>query len=428
MASDHALGAPGASDWEQKILPLRRQAKVRDDWLVYRLKEVLPGIMRREGFDMWIVAAREYNEDPVLLTLLPVTAISARRRTVLLFYLRPGGELEKLSLSRSGSGHEELYLGVWDQSKEEQWQAVGRLVRERDPKSIGIDVSSTFAFGDGLSHSEFEELSRALGPDLMARTRGAERLAVGWLECRTRRELTAYPGIVEIAHGIVAEAFSSRVVHPGITTCADVSWWMRQRMEDLGLRAWFQPSVSAQRQSDPNPGADESILPGDVLHCDMGFHYLGLATDCQQLAYVLKPGEADAPDEIKRALGQGNRLQDLLAGEYAAGRTGNQILAATLEKMRGEGIDGSVYTHPLGYHGHAAGPTIGLFDHQEGVPGRGDYELFDDTCYAMELNVKAPVPEWGGQEVRAALEEDIAFTGGKVLFLDGRQTSLHLIR
>jgi hypothetical protein len=96
--------------------------------------------------------------------------------------------------------------------------------------------------------------------------------------------------------------------------------------------------------------------------------------------------------------------------------------------MRGEGIDGSVYTHPLGYHGHAAGPTIGLFDHQEGVPGRGDYELFDDTCYAMELNVKAPVSEWGGQEVRAALEEDIAFTGGKVLFLDGRQTSLHLIR
>ena len=428
MATDHILGAPGASSWERKVLPLRRQAQVQHEWLVDRLKRVLPEVMRREGFDMWIVAGKEYNEDPVLLTLLPPTAISARRRTVLVFCLRPDGQLEKLSLSRSGSGHDAIYPGVWDQFKEEQWQAVGRLARERDPKCIGIDVSSTFAFGDGLSHSEFLELVQALGPDLMARAKGAERLAVGWLERRTEQELAAYPGIVQMAHGIVEEGFSSRVVHPGVTSCGDVSWWMRQRMEDMGLPAWFHPSVSGQRQGDADPGQDASILPGDVLHCDMGFHYLGLATDCQQLAYVLKPGETDAPDGVKRVLALGNRLQDLLAGEYLRGRTGNQILAATLEKMRVEQIDGSVYTHPLGYHGHAAGPTIGLFDHQEGVPGRGDYELFDDTCYAMELNAKAPVAEWGGQEVRAALEEDIAFTGGKVFFLDGRQTSFHLIR
>lgn len=410
------------------MLPLRRQAEVQTAWLLQRLEHVLPEILKREGFDMWIVAAREYNEDPVLLTLLPPTAISARRRTVLVFFLQPEGGLERLSLSRSGSGYDRVYQGVWDQFKEEQWEAVGRLVRERDPKRIGMDVSGTFAFGDGLSHSEFEELSRALGPEMMSRAAGAERLALGWLERRTQDELAAYPGIVEIAHGVIAEGFSSRVVHPGVTTSSDLAWWMRQRMEDMGLPAWFQPSVSAQRRGVPEVPGDAPVMPGDLLHCDMGFRYLGLCTDCQQLAYILRPGEMDAPEGLKRVLGHGNRLQDLLAGEYVAGRTGNQILAATLVRMRGEGIDGSVYTHPLGYHGHAAGPTIGLFDHQEGVPGRGDYELFDDTCYAMELNAKAPVPEWGGQEVKAALEEDIAFTGGNVLFLDGRQTCFHLIR
>jgi Xaa-Pro aminopeptidase len=426
--ADHVLEIQGAPRWEHKILPLRRQAEVQNGWLHQRLETVLPEIMRREGFDMWIVAGREYNEDPVLLTLLPATAISARRRTILVFRLGADGQLEMLALSRSGSGHDEIYQAVWDQAKEGQWECLGRLVRERDPRSIGVNVSRDFAFGDGLTHSEFEELSSALGPELMAKARGAERLAVGWLERRTRQELDAYPGIVEIVHGIVAEAFSPAVVHPGVTSCADVSWWMRQRMHDLGLRPWFHPSVSAQRQADPKPDVNRPILPGDLLHCDIGFHYLGLATDCQQLAYVLKPDEAGAPEGVEAALRAGNRLQDILAAECKEGRTGNQILAASLERMEAEGLNGSIYTHPLGYHGHGAGPTIGLFDNQEGVPSRGDYELFNDTCHAMELNVRFPVPEWGGQEVRAALEEDVAFTGGRVLFLDGRQTSLHVIR
>ena len=416
------------STWESKILPLRQQAEIRNAWLKRRLDALLPELMRREGFDAWIVAGREYNEDPVLLTLLPATAISARRRTILLFFLRPDGTAERLSLSRPNAGHEELYQGVWDQTREGQWEAVARLLRERAPATIGINVSRTFAFGDGLTHAEFEEMSSALGPDLMARTRSAERLAVAWLERRTKEELDAYPGIVAMVHGVIAEAFSSSVVLPGVTTPLDVAWWMRQRMHELGLPAWFQPTVSVERQGVPSPAPTGPILPGDLLHCDVGFHYLGLATDCQQLAYVLRPGEDTAPLGLTNALRTGNMLQDILASEMKAGRTGNEILAAALAKMRSSGIKGSIYTHPIGYHGHGAGPIIGLFDHQEGVPGRGDYPLYDDTCHAMELNAVVPVPEWGGQEVRAALEEDIVFTGGQVVFLDGRQTSLHLIR
>ena len=426
---DQVLGEHGVSLWEHKILSLRQQAAIQLGWLRKRLDTILPEIMAREGFDAWVVAGREYNEDPVLMTLLPpTTSISARRRTVLLFFRKADGSVERMSLSRAGSGHDQLYQGVWDQFKEEQWDCAARLIREHNPKCVGINVSATFAFGDGLSHAEYEEFMKVLGPDMAARTRGAERLAVGWLERRSKEELHAYPGIVEIVHAVIAEAFSSAVVHPGVTTSADVLWWIRQRMEDQGLPAWFHPSVSAQRQGSPDLGPDETIIPGDVLHCDVGFHYLGLATDCQQLAYVLKPGESEAPAGLKAALKAGNDLQDILGAAMVAGRTGNQTLAAALEKMKAARADGSIYTHPLGYHGHGAGPTIGLSDHQEGVPGRGDYELFADTCHAMELYAKKPVPEWGGQEVTAALEEDVVFDGEKVRFLDGRQTAFHLIR
>jgi len=432
MVGDALRPARGTGAAYDKILPLGQRAEVRNRWLRQRLDELLPEIMAREGFDMWIVIAREYNEDPVIMTLLPEPMMSARRRTILVFSLREDEGLERLVLSRYGLG--ELYEGVWNPDEEDQYDCLGRVVRERDPGSIGIDISETFAFGDGLTHGEYLQLAAALGEAYMARTRGAERLAVGWLERRIQPEIDAYSGIVEIAHAIIADAFSSRVVHPGITTTEDIVWWMRQRILDLGLGTWFQPSVSIQArgQGAPKPGdrpegARKLILPGDLLHCDMGIQYLGLATDAQQNAYVLKLGEAGAPEGLRAALVTANRLQDILVGEFKAGRTGNQILAAALGRATGEGIRASIYTHPLGYHGHAAGPTIGLWDRQDGVPGRGDYELFDDTCYALELNIRQDVPEWGGQEVRMALEEDVVFTGGAVHWLDGRQTELHLI-
>lgn len=413
------------SDWERKILPLRRQAAIRNQWLRVRLEKVLPQIMEREGFDMWIVVAREYNEDPVVMTLLPATMLSARRRTILIFNRLEDGTLERLTVARYGM--EPYYTGSWNPDMEDQWACVGRLVKEREPRTIGLNVSETFAFGDGLTHSEYEQLMQALGSEYAARTKGAERLAVGWLETRTETEIDAYTGIVQIAHGVIAEAFSSRVVHPGVTTPDDVVWWFRQRANELGLTCWFQPSVSIQRRGASEVPGDAVIQPGDLLHCDFGLHYLGLATDTQQNAYVLRLGEADAPAGLKAALKTGNRLQDILAEHMIAGRSGNEILLAALAQARSEGIKPSIYTHPIGYHGHGAGPTIGLWDQQQGVPGRGDYELFLDTCHSMELNIKQSVPEWDGQEVQMALEQDVMVTGGRVCFLAGRQEKLHLI-
>ncbi len=193
------------------------------------------------------------------------------------------------------------------------------------------------------------------------------------------------------------------------------------------MTTWFQPSVSIQRSKD-SPYTGNVIHRGDLLHCDIGIIYLRHNTDTQEHAYVLREGEQDCPHGLKDALKLGNRLQDILMAEFKKGRTGNEILTAALAKAKAEGLKAQIYTHPLGYHGHGAGPTIGLWDRQDGVPGKGDYPLFYDTCYAIEINIKRSLPEWGGQEIRIALEQDAAFTKTRIYFLDGRQTRFHLIK
>lgn len=420
------------SSIKHKILPLKERAKIINEWLKERLDKILPEIMTREGFDMWIVIGREYNEDPVMLSLLPATMLSARRRTILLFTLKKDGSLERLVLSRYNI--EGYYEAAWNPEREEQYACLARLVKERDPKCIGVNVSENFALSDGLTHTEYLLMQKALGSEYMRRIKSAESLAVRWLETRIKPEIDAYPGIVEIAHAIIREAFSNNVIHPGITTTDDVVWWMRQTILNLGLETWFHPTVDIQAPDQPPLKFGEKkrerrkkILPGDLIHCDMGIRYLRLCTDTQHNAYVLKINESDAPKSLKEALYKTNRLQDILLEEFEAGKTGNQILRAALEKAKREGIKGRIYTHPLGFHGHGAGPTIGLWDKQEGVPGRGDYPLHENTCFSIELCTYNSIPEWNNLEIRMALEDDITFTNNKAYWIAGRQEELYLI-
>jgi Xaa-Pro aminopeptidase len=408
-------------------LPLRAQAELRNAWLRERLDLVIPAVLERAGLDMWLVIAREYNEDPVIMSLLPEPAMSARRRTILCFARRPDGGADRLTLDRYGHG--DFYARAWNPDVESQDACLARIVATRNPARIGVNVSDIFPFGDGLSHSEHRRLMSAIGPEYAARLVGAEAAAVGWLETRTPAEIDAYPQIVAMGHALIARAFSRAVISPGVTTTADLVWWMRQTMHDAGLRAWFQPTVEIQAPGQRYDSQDPrtTIMPGDLLHCDVGFVYLGLCTDQQQHAYVLRTGETDAPAGLRAALAAGNQLQDILVGAMMVGRTGNSVLASALEQAHAARLMPSIYTHPLGYHGHAAGPTIGLWDQQGGVPGNGDYPLYDRTAYSIELNAKIPVPEWAGQEVRIALEEDALLSGGVLAWLDGRQTALHLI-
>ncbi|RMB12072.1 M24 family metallopeptidase [Eilatimonas milleporae] len=418
------------------ILDLRAQAKVRDAWLAHRLETVVPALMRREGIDMWILIAREYNEDPVVETMLPATWLAARRRTVLMFFDPGDGQpVEKLSVSRYAVGT--AFEAAWNPEAEpDQWARIRALVAERDPKRIAVNRSATFALADGLSASEADGLTDALGATYASRLVSGENLAIGWLETRTAAELEVYPTIVRIAHAIIAEGFSERVITPGLTTSEDVVWWYRERIRALGLETWFHPSVRIQRAANPTKNMttmfskmkpDTVIRPGDLLHVDLGITYLGLNTDTQHHAYVLRPGETDAPDGLKAGLAAGNRVQDILMESYRAGDSGNDLLAAARAKTTAEGLAATIYSHPIGYHGHGAGPWVGMWDNQDGTPGKGDYPLYPDTAWSIELNVEKAVPEWDGQSVRFMLEEDAWFDGKTVRFLDGRQERFHLI-
>lgn len=431
-----ALPALAQSTQVPVILPMRERAALVNQWLQIRLDTVVPELMRREGVDMWIISAREYNEDPVITTMLPATWMKARRRTILVFYDRGEQQgVERLAVARYNIGS--FFERAWDpEAQPDQWQRLADLISERDPDTIAINRSATFALADGLTDTEYAGLLAALPERYENRLVSGESLAIGWLETRTPEEMAVYPMIVHIAHHIIAEGFSAAVIQPGVTTTNDVEWWFRERIRALKLQAWFHPSVSVQRATDGERSflanfsqrPDENVIHfGDLLHVDFGITYLRLNTDTQQHAYVLHPGETDAPAGLKAALATGNRLQDVLTSNFRAMRSGNDILRASLEQATAEGIKPTIYTHPIGYHGHGAGPTIGLWDQQGGVPGRGDYPLYPNTAHSIELNAAVAIPEWDGQEVRVMLEEDAFFDGTDTWYMDGRQTKLLLI-
>lgn len=424
------------------VLPERERVDAVNRILEDRLETLLPGLMRETGIDMWLIINREYVEDPVYLTLVPEPVFAARRTTMLVLYDRgPGEGIERLTVSRYPLRG--FYESAWEGgSNEEQWTRLAQIIAERSPKRIGINTSSRWPFGDGLTHSLHASLSDALRKipsrdgetPLVSRLVSAEALAVRWLETRTPLEMEIYPHIVALARSVISEAFSEKVITPGVTTTDDVAWYIRQRYADLNLPVWFMPYVNIQRQGTPYPddepffGASGVIMRGDVLHTDVGIRYLRLATDTQEMGYVLRPGETEVPAGLVRALEVGNRWQDLLTAQFRTGRTGNEVLASTLDSLRKEKITATVYTHPLGFHGHGAGPTIGMWDNQGPTPGQGDWTIRPWTAYAIEGNVRAPVPEWEGQRVQIKLEQSAVFDGAEVRYLAGRQTSWHVVR
>ena len=418
-----------------QVLPLREQARVIDELLGERLDSLLPSLMQKNEVDMWVVVSREYNEDPVLKTMLPATWLSARRRTILVFYNNPAKkQYEKIAIARYDVG-DHIRAG-WDMQRfPNQWDALLEIITRLNPRNIALDYSTSFAHADGLDHTEYTELISKLPGAFKSRVVSAEKLAIAWLETRTAREMEIYPRLVDITHRIIEEGFSDRVITAGITSTEDLVWWFRQKIRDMGLDTWFHPSVSIQRDdstrfdhlaSFSKSTGEDIIREGDLLHVDIGITYLRLNTDIQEHAYVLRHGETALPTSLQKAFASANRLQEILTGQFKEGKTGNQILHDALAQANQEGIHPSIYTHPLGYHGHAAGPTIGLWDQQQGVPGAGDFPVHNHTVYSIELNAASRIPEWN-KEVRMMLEEDGYFDEKGFRFISGRQKEVYVI-
>ena len=420
------------SSQAQLILPERERAKVVDEILKERFETLLPELMDRTGIDMWVLISREYNEDPVLKNMLPATWLNARRRTIILFYRdSKKNTIDKLAVARYNFG--ENIQSAWDKDKQpNQWLRLMELIEERNPKTIGLNYSEHFNIADGLDHTDFKEFMTYLPKKFQNKVVSAQPLATAWIETRTEREMALYSHLVNITHDIIAEAFSEKVITPGITTTTDVEWWMRDKVTQLGLETWFHPSVDIQRSQEvmgdhlyafSNRPQENIILPGDLVHCDFGITYLRLNTDCQELVYILKPFETEAPEFLTQALAKGNRLQDLLTSNFKSGDSGNTILKNTLEQAKAEGLQPSVYTHPLGSYGHSSGPSIGMWDAQEGVPVNGDYPLYPNTVYAIELNTTVHIEAWQ-RDIRIMLEEAGFFGKDGFRYVSGRQTKL----
>ncbi|WP_222984011.1 M24 family metallopeptidase [Flagellimonas meishanensis] len=423
--------------FSQQILPESERARVVDEILEERFNLLLPQLMDDTGIDLWVVISREYNEDPVLKTMLPATWLNARRRTILVFYRDKEKKIiDKLAVARYNVG--KSIVSAWDKEKEpNKWKRLMELIEERDPKKIGLNFSKDHNIADGLDKTDYDEFMANLPKKYHSKVMSAEQLAVRWIETRTPREMTIYSQLVDITHDIIAEAFSEKVITPGITTTTEVEWWMRQKVTDLGLETWFHPTVDIQRSSGELVGhlysfsgrPDNMVIqPGDLLHCDFGITYLRLNTDCQELAYVLKPEETKAPDFLINALKDGNRVQDFLTKNMIEGRTGNQILAQALKEGREAGLHPAIYTHPLGSYGHSAGTTIGMWDSQGGVmkDDGENYPLNPNTVYAIELNTTVNIPEWK-RDIRIMLEEAGFFGEEGFRYVNGRQTELMLI-
>jgi hypothetical protein len=410
-----------------QILKPRERAMTENRILAERLDTIIPAIMREQGIDLWLLVAREYFEEPVVASMLDAENMHARRRTILIFHDPGDGKpIERLTVSRYGLGG--LFAPAWDPDKQpDQWQAVADIIAARDPAKIAINTSDLYQFADGMTLSQYSKFVSALSAPLRLRVVSGETLAIRWLETRGPSEMELYPAIVRTAHSVIGEAFSRGVITPGVTTAEQVQWWYRDRLLQLGLEPWFHPSVAIQREGAKGMlEGKEVIQPGDLLWTDFGITYHRLNTDTQHLAYVLKPGESKAPAGLRQGLANSNRVQDILTGHFAVGRSGNAVLALARTEAVAAGLDPSIYTHPIGLHGHGAGPSIGFWDNQNADP-RGSGAINSNTAWSIELTSYAAVPEWGGQRVDFRTEENAYFDGTSVRYIDGRQTEITLI-
>ncbi|QHL91981.1 M24 family metallopeptidase [Sphingomonas changnyeongensis] len=427
VMSAPAIAAGAARTPYPAVLPLRDQAGIINGWLKERLDTVVPRIMRERGVDMWVLVARENFEEPVVATMLDAESMAARRRTILIFFdPGQGRPVERLTVSRYGLGG--LFEAAWSpEAQPDQWRRLAELIAERSPRRIAINSSPMTAYADGMTLSAHDEMMAALPPALRARVVRDEVLAVRWLETRIPAEVERYREIVRLAHAIIGEGLSDKVVTPGVTRASDLVWWYREKIRALGVDTWFQPSVGINRRGAAAMLSGDTVIePGDMIWTDFGITYLRLATDTQQNAYVLRPGETDAPKGLRDGLAASNRVQDALTAAFRTGISGNEVLARARAAAIAAGLEPSIYSHPIGYHGHAAGPSIGFWDNQKPDP-RGDGPVNADTAWSIELSATHKVPEWDNQPVGFRTEEDAFFDGRSVTYLDGRQTQYYLI-
>lgn len=417
------------SERTKNIMSLKDQEKVRDKWLADRLDHVLPEAMIKADIPMWIIISKEYNEDPIVETITPTSYDTSGRLSILVYSLNK--ETEKVDRYFIGAPSPDLgeyYEIVWDRTKETVWERLLSIIEDKQPVKIGINQSPNIALADGITHSLYKRLIEEIGPSWEESLVSSEHLVTHWLLKRTNNEMLTYRFIADMTSNIAKKILSNEFIYPGITTTTDVVDSIRQHVLDLGLKTSFYPTIDIQRQGEKvDRLSGVTIMPGDIVHLDFGLDYLGLATDTQQLAYVLKNGEKNPPQGLIKALKQATIFQDIVLKYMRPSMTGNEIFELSLAEAQKKSIRTMLYSHPIGRHCHEAGPTIGLFDKQRKIPFRGEFDVVSLSAYALEFNVKSFIPEWD-QDIYIFLEQPIGVFDDDTKYLTPRQESFYLIR
>lgn len=393
-----------------KIRSLKEQYAIKDQCLKERLEIILPKVMEDADVDMWIVASKEYHEDPTFKAMVPAEYLTARRITMFAFSKEADG-IHRYSLSMPDKSVAKFYESKWQFGKEEQMVALKRLIEEKDPKRIALNMSKEFAVCDGFSIGLYQMFKESLGEDIMNKMVNDDLLAMKFMEIRTPTELKLMPEVMSVAHDIMERMYTTDVIKPGITTTNDLEWFMKEEVNKLGLTYWFEPTMDLQRKNGDESRYDSCVIQkGDLLHCDFGIYYMNMCTDTQRLGYVAKDDEDTMPQYLLDGMKVGNRFQDIVRENMIVGRTGNEVFEAAMKQAKEEGIQAMLYSHPCNMYGHGPGPTIGLFSNQNAIPVKGDVKLSNNTVYALELNVKV-------DDYYYFLEETVALTDDGVNFL-----------
>lgn len=402
---------------------------IRDQWLNLRLDTILKEAMKKADIPMWIAISKEYNEDPVVESLTPTAHDSSRRLSIFVFVLnKKSNQVERYLIGSPHPALSGLYESIWNRGEETQWERLKKLVEEKQPAKIGINQSQNIAVADGLTHSFYKVLSNELGADWSAKFVSAEHIVIHWFLKQSNDQMMTYPFLADLTNNLAKTALSNEVIYPGITTTTEVVEWIRQRILDLGIKTSFYTTVDIQRKGSKIDRIFETtIVPGDIVHLDFGIEYLGLSTDTQQLAYVLKKGETQPPDGLLAAFKQALLMEDIVMENMKPGKTGNEVFEASMEEAKKKSLQAMLYSHPVGAHCHEAGPSIGQYDLQGKIPFRGDLEIVSNSAYALEFNIKALIPEWGN-ETYIYLEQPIAVYEDGADYLTPRQETFYLIR
>jgi Xaa-Pro aminopeptidase len=412
------------------VLSLRHQNDVSVNILRKRLQSVLPLAMREAGIDMWLIISQEDDYDPIFKTMVPLRVWAPILQMLVFHDHGQENGVERINISMTDLG--DLYQKPWTgRNHPEQWEFLVKLIEERDPERIGINIGSVEWAAGGLTHNLFEQLCAALPEKYARRLVSSETACTRWLETLADEELQFYPQAVRLTKHIIARCFSAGTITPGVTTTDDLEWAFWQYSQELGLEQSFIPFFNLVRSEESKkafPVEDRIIRPGDLIHCDVGNRYMRLCSDLQEWAYVRRTGEVDAPAGLKALFSQVNRLQQVFMGEFKPGLSGDVLLNNILNRAKAEGIpDPRIYSHSLGYYLHEPGPLIGLPWEQVHNPGRGEVALVFNSTFTMELSISDTVPEWADQLVRFSCEQDVCFTNQGCQVMEGLQIAYHLI-